>query len=151
MKRILLLCLALTLTACGARAPGIGTVGQKLEYKGFALTVSAVETATDYPDARAARAGYKLVAVEILAESSVARGAHWDPDHSRLATRDGTLHQARATGKSPPALVLRDIPSGSSVKGWVTYEVPSGTRVARFEYELPSAFDNVILKVELTL
>jgi hypothetical protein len=146
---VLAFALAFALAGCGARVPGVGKVGQKLEYKGYALTVLSVDTADDYSGARAARAGNKLVAVEVLVESGVARGAHWDADHSRLATRDGTLHKARSTGKAPVAQPVQDIPKGASVRGWVTYEIPKGIRVARFEFELPSAFDNVILKVEL--
>ena len=48
--------LVLVLSAC-ARPPGPGKVGDRLEYKGYRMTVTNVETAKDFPGARRASAG----------------------------------------------------------------------------------------------
>lgn len=152
IRRLLLVATLLLLTACAAaKPPPVGTEGQKLQYRDYALTVTAVDTAPDFPGARKARAGNKLVAVEILIESTAAKGVHWDPDHARLVTRDGVAHRARNSGKTPAIERALNIARGESLRGWVTYEVPAGTRVARFKFEAPQEFDNVMFEVELKL
>lgn len=152
IRRLYLLASLLLLTACAtAKPPPVGTEGQKLQYREYALTVTAVETAQDFPGARKAREGNKLVAVEILIESMADKGVHWDPDHSRLVTRDGVARKARSSGRAPLIERRLNIARGASLRGWVTYEVPSGTRVARFKFEAPNEFDNVMFEVELKL
>lgn len=153
MKRFALFVsvLALLFSSACNRAPAPGKVGQKLDYKGFELTVLDVRVSDDLPGARKARAGYNLVAVQVGIENSGGRsGAHWDPAHTRLIERStGAQHKARTTGMEPQLPAVSDITKGQPLTGWVTYEVPDNARALNFEYELPSSFDHLILKVML--
>ena len=153
MKRISLIMsviVLLLLNACN-RAPAPAKIGQKLDYKGFELTVLDVRTANDFPGARKARAGYNLVAVQVAVENTGGRsGAHWDPLHTRLIDRtSGAQHKAHTTGMEPQLNAMNDLAKGQPLKGWVTFEVPDNSSALNFEYELPTSFDHVILKVQL--
>jgi hypothetical protein len=46
---------------------------------------------------------------------------------------------------------IYDIPKGQSRSGWLTYEVPDGSRKFMFIKELPQAFSNTEIKYELEL
>lgn len=149
-RRSLALLLILTLMGCN-RAPDTGKLGQRLEYKGFAMTVTAVEFGDDFDGARKARAGYTLATVEILVENPGGRaGAHWDPEHARLIERsNGDANQHRTQGRTPVLGARLDIPQGELLRGWLTFEVPDRARALTFVYETPRAFDNVKLSVDL--
>jgi Domain of unknown function (DUF4352) len=148
MKKFLsLLSFVVVLAAC-ARVPAPGKVGQKLEYKGYAMTVTAFEEADDYSTTRKARAGYKLIAVEVLIESG-GKNVTISPPHTRLVDGSKREYKARTTGKEPVLVETLDIPKGENKRGWMTYEVPEGTRVLAFVNTLPKEFNHAELVVKL--
>ena len=148
-KKILsLMIFAFVLAAC-AKVPPLGKVGQKLEYKGYAMTVTAVEEAEDFPTTRKARTGYKLIAVEVLIESG-GSNVTISPPHTKLVDGSKRDYTARTTGKEPLMAETYDIPKGQSQRGWITYEVPKGVRVLTFVNTLPKEFDHAELAVRLS-
>ena len=148
MKKLLgLITLMMILAAC-AKVPAPGKVGQKLEYKGYAMTVTNFEEAKDYDTTRKARAGYTLVAVEVLIESS-GKNVTISPPHTKLVDGSKRDYKARTTGKTPVLAETFDIPKGTSVRGWITYEVPDGVRVLIFVNELPKELNHEQLVVKL--
>ena len=148
MKKILgFITLMLLLAAC-AKVPAPGKVGQKLEYKGYAMTVTAFEEANDYDSTRKARAGYKLIAVEVFVESG-GKNVTISPPHTRLVDGSQREYKARTTGKEPVLTETTDIPKGESKRGWITYEVPDGVRVLTFVNTLPKEFNHAELVVKL--
>jgi hypothetical protein len=148
MKLLRLLILFFLLAAC-AKVPPLGKIGQKLEYRGYAMTVTAVDEAEDFPNARKARAGYKLVAVEVLIESN-ANNVTISPPHTKLVDGSKRDYNARTTGKEPVMIEQYDIPKGQSVRGWLTYEVPKGVRSLIFVNTLPKEFNHEQLAVRLS-
>ena len=116
MKRMLGLITFMFLLAACAKVPAPGKVGQKLEYKGYAMTVTAFEEAKDYDTTRKARAGYTLVAVEVLIESG-GKNVTISPPHTKLVDGSQRDYKARTTGKIPVLAETFDIPKGTSVRG----------------------------------
>jgi hypothetical protein len=127
----------------------MGKLSQKLEYRGYIMTVTAMQFADDFATTRKAREGYKLVAVEVQVESGLNKGVHFSPAHTRLLDGSRREYKPRATGKTPVLQEAFDIPKGASVRGWLTFEVPAGVRVLTFENELPQTFGYVVLQVRL--
>jgi hypothetical protein len=148
MKRFIGFILLMFLLAACAKVPDVGKIGQRLEYKGYAMTVTAVDEAEDFFTTRKARAGYKLVAVEVLIESN-ASNVTISPPHTKLVDGSKRDYEARATGKEPVMTEQYDIPKGTSVRGWITYEVPKGVRTLLFVNTLPKEFNHEQLVVRL--
>ena len=149
MKKILSLIIFAFLLAACAKVPPLGKIGQKLEYKGYAMTVTAVDEAEDFDTTRKARTGYKLVAVEVLIESG-GSNVTISPAHTKLVDGSKRDYTARTTGKEPVLTEQYNIPKGQSVRGWITYEVPKGVRTLIFVNTLPKEFNHEQLAVRLS-
>ncbi|MCW1967458.1 MAG: DUF4352 domain-containing protein [Anaerolineae bacterium] len=150
-KLIVTLFVALLVTACNSQ-PKTGVVGQKIDYKGYGLTLTQIKIADDFPGARKARAGYKLVAVEMLVESNTSKGVSVSPKHIKAVDSNGRDYEARAaTGLQPAIREEFDIPKGQKRQGWVTFEVPDGLRKLTFVSTLPKEFSNIDLSYALEL
>ena len=150
MKRLIpFLCTLLLLAACLQPAPTGGKLGQRIDHKGYIMTVTQIEIAQDFPDARKAREGNKLVAVELLVESNARSGVHVSPDHIKLVDGSQRTYKARSTGKAPILKEQFDIAKGTSVRGWLTFEVPKGVRRMTLVNELPQDFKYVEIAVTL--
>ncbi len=141
-------CADVILGAC-ARPPNPGEVGDRLEFRGYVMTVTQVETARDFPGARAARAGNTLIAVEILVESN-GKGVQVSPAHMWVAEPSGKVYKPRTTGPTPILPERANIPKGQRVQGWLTFEVPEGAKDLRFVNELPKEFNYAKLKVNIS-
>lgn len=146
----LLLGAALTasLLAGCAREPAPGVVGERLEYRGYAMTVTKVEKAPDFPGARQARQGDTLLAVEIVIESD-ADGVVVSPAHMWVAEPGGKVFKPHKTGLAPILQESKGVEKGQQVRGWLTFEVPENARDLRFVNELPQDFSHAMLKVNL--
>lgn len=144
------LSLLLLLTSCLQPAPTAGKLGQRIDHKGYIMTVTQIDTANDFPNARAAKAGNKLVAVELLVESNLKSGVHVSPSHIRLIDGSNRDYKPRTTGKAPLLKEQFDIAKGTSVRGWLTFEVPQGVRKMTLINELPQDFKYVEIKVDLS-
>lgn len=144
------LLLPFLLTSCLQPAPTSGKLGQRIDHKGYIMTVTQIAIANDFPDARAAKAGNKLVAVELLVESNVRSGVHVSPSHIRLVDGSNRDYKPRTTGKAPILKEQFDIAKGTSVRGWLTFEVPQGVRKMTLINELPQDFKYVEIKVDLS-
>lgn len=142
--------LLLLLTGCLQPAPTSGKLGQRIDHRGYIMTVTQIDIADDFPNARAAKSGYKLVAIELLVESNVRSGVHVSPSHIRLIDGSNRDYKPRSTGKSPILKEQFDIAKGSSVRGWLTFEVPKGVRKMTLVNELPQDFKYVEVKVDLS-
>ena len=141
------LALILVLSAC-SRPPGPGKIGDRLEYKGYAMTVTNVATANDFPGARRASAGETLIAVEILIESNGAN-VQVSPAHMWVAEPSGKVHKPHMTGHAPMMQEQANVPKGQHVQGWLTFSVPEGAKNLRFVNELPKEFNHTELKVNI--
>lgn len=135
------------LAGCG-REPAPGAVGEWLEYRGYAMTVTKVEKAPDFPGARRARQGDTLLAVEILIESHAA-GVVVSPAHMWVAEPGGKVFKPHKTGLAPILQESSGVAKGQQVRGWLTFEVPEDARNLRFVNELPQEFSHAMLKVNL--
>jgi uncharacterized protein DUF4352 len=145
---LLVAALATPLLAACSRPPAPGRVGDRLEYRGYAMTVTNVERADDFPGARRARKGDILVAVEVLIESNAA-DVKVSPAHMWVAEPGGKVFRPHTTGRLPLLEEHDNVPKGQRVKGWLTFEVPDGARALRFVNELPKEFSHAELKVNL--
>lgn len=140
--------LAVSLLAGCSRPPSPVGVGERVEYRGYAMTVSHVEKATDFPGARRARQGDTLIAVEILIESN-ASGVAVSPAHMWVAEPSGKVFKPHTTGRAPILQETSAVTRGQQVQGWLTFEVPLNATNLRFVNELPAAFNHTLLKVNL--
>lgn len=141
----------LLLVACNTQ-PKTGIVGQKIDYKGYGLTLLQVQVADDFPGARKARVGYKLVAVEMLVESNASKGVSVSAKHVKVVDANGRDYEARATTGMQPALREEfDIPKGQKRQGWLTFEVPDGLRKLTLVSTLPKEFSNIDLSYAIEL
>ncbi len=148
IRRWLPAAVALTaLLACN-REPAPAAIGQRVEYRGYAMTVTNVEKAADFPGARRARQGDTLLAVEILIESHAA-GVAVSPAHMWVAEPSGKSFKPHTTGRAPILQEAVTIPEGGQARGWLTFQVPNGATDLRFVNELPAAFGRARLKVNL--
>lgn len=147
---LLLRAIALTapLLAGCAREPAPGAVGERLEYRGYAMTVTKVERASDLPGARRARQGDTLLAVEILIESH-ADGVIVSPAHMWVAEPGGKVFRPHKNGLAPILQESKGVAKGQQVRGWLTFAVPESARGLRFVNELPQDFSHAMLKVNL--
>ena len=139
--------LVVAITGCH-RAPAPGRVGERLDYRGYALTVTNVERADDFPGARRARKGHTLIAVELLVESN-ASDVQVSPAHIWIVEPDGKAFKPHTTGRAPALEARETVPKGQRVQGWLTFEVPQDAHGLRLVNELPKAFDHVALKIDL--
>ena len=146
---ILSVSLLVLLTGCLQPAPTSGKLGQRIDHKGYIMTVAQIDSAEDFPDARKARAGDKLVAVELIIESNVRSGVHVSPGHIKLIDGSGRTYKPRSTGKAPILQEQFDIPKGSLARGWLTFEVPTGVQKLTLINELPQDFKYVEIKIAL--
>ncbi len=140
--------LAAALGAACQRAPAPGAIGERLEYRGYAMTVTNVEKAADFPGARRARQGDTLLAVEILIESHGA-DVVVSPAHMWVAEPGGKVFKPHTTGRAPILRESANVPKGQQVRGWLTFAVPEGATDLRFVNELPKEFNHTMLKVNL--
>lgn len=143
------LCGLILLTGCLKAAPTSGKLGQRIDHKGYIMTVATIDIADDFPAARKAREGNKLVAVELIVESGTRSGVHISPSHIRLVDGSSREYKPRTTGKAPILKEQFDIPKGTSVRGWLTFEVPTGVRKLTLINELPQGFKYVEIKIAL--
>ncbi len=141
------LALVVILVAC-SRPPEPGKVGDRLEFRGYAMTVTQVEMAKDFPSARAARAGNTLVAVEILVESNGAN-VQVSPAHMWVAEPSGKVYKPHATGRAPILQERANVPKSQRAQGWLTFEVPENAKDLRFVNELPKEFNYAKLRVNI--
>ena len=144
-----LICIAWLLTACLKPTPTSGKLGERIDHKGYIMTVANIDITQDFPNARKAREGDKLVAVELIVESNVRSGVHISPSHVRLVDGSRREYKPRTTGKAPFLKEQFDIPKGASVRGWLTFEVPQGVRKLTLVNELPQDFKYVEISVLL--
>jgi len=142
------LALMVMLAACSP-PPEPGKVGDRLEFRGYAMTVTQVEMAKDFPDARAARAGNTLVAVEILVESNGANVQVSPAAHMWIAEPSGKVYKPRATGRIPILQARANVPKGQRAQGWLTFEIPEDAKDLRFVNELPKEFNYAKLRVNI--
>ena len=143
------LCGLCLLTGCLQPAPTSGKLGQRIDHKGYIMTVAQIDIGEDFPDARKAREGNKLVAVELIVESNARSGVHISPSHIRLIDGSNRDYKPRTTGKAPILKEQFDIAKGTLVRGWLTFEVPKGVRKLTLVNELPQDFKYVEIKIAL--
>ena len=139
--------LAVLTTGC-SRPPDPGKAGERLDYRGYAMTVTNVERADDFPGARRARAGDTLIAVELLVEGNTDH-VQISPAHIWVAEPGGKVFRPHSTGRAPILQAQAEVPKGQRVQGWLTFEVPRDARNLRLVNELPKEFNHVKLKVDL--
>lgn len=147
-RRFALAAVAWCLMAACNRPPAPVAVGERVEYRGYVMTVSHVEKAPDFPGARRARQGDTLIAVEIVIESN-ASGVAVSPAHMWVAEPGGKVFKPHTTGRAPILQEASAVPRGQRVQGWLTFEVPENATNLRFVNELPAAFNHTLLKVNL--
>ena len=128
--------------------PAPGKAGERLDYRGYAMTVTNVERADDFPGARRARTGDTLIAVELLVEGN-ADHVQISPAHIWVAEPGGKVFRPHSTGRAPILQTQAEVPKGQRVQGWLTFEVPRDARNLRLVNELPKEFNHVKLKVDL--
>ena len=143
------LCAVVLLTGCLKVAPTSGKLSQRIDHNGYIMTVTQIDIADDFPDARKAREGNKLVAVELIVESGARSGVHVSPSHIRLIDGSNRDYKPRTTGKAPILKEYFDIAKGTLVRGWLTFEVPKGVRKMTLVNELPQGFKYVEIKIAL--
>lgn len=136
------------MTAGCSRPPDPAKVGERLDYRGYAMTVTNVQRADDFPGARRARTGDTLIAVELLVEGN-ADHVQVSPAHIWVAEPGGKVFKAHSTGRAPILQAQDGVPKGQRVQGWLTFEVPKDARDLRLVNELPKEFNHVKLKVDL--
>ena len=168
--RILLSILVLTLAAlaCGAPAispsgqissntaaaptptpaPRTAVVGETVSQKGYVMTVLAVEPADRYGN-RTSAEGRHFVAVEVLFESEAASGVHVNPIFLQVKDSDGYEYPPVLLGRQPYVGVQRDLPPGEKLRGWVTFEVPTGAHDLVLIFEPVVWFNNVRIVFDL--
>jgi hypothetical protein len=97
------------------------TVGDRVDRKSYALTVTNVETAMQYGD-RKAQAGNKFVAVTVLFESKAYGGVYIGPDDFELQDSDARLYRT-TRGKDPSFQIPITLPKDKKMTCLVSFEV----------------------------
>ena len=130
-------------------APLIGKVGETLAQGGYLLTVTQVESAENFGDFVNANKGMRLIAVELIVESTANKGVSVNPMYTSIRDADGYEYNGSIFGREPSLKSQNDLPRGEKMRGWVTFEIPEKAKGLMFTYQ-PITFQNdVRLRVGL--
>lgn len=106
-------------------APKLTKLGETAESPSISLMVSAFEEKPKPGILYRSRAGYKLVAAEIIIGNPGANKLSVNPLYVRLVDSNGFLWEAELGGRDGKQLDSGDIDKGEKVKGWVAFTIPT--------------------------
>ncbi|MDH7489935.1 MAG: DUF4352 domain-containing protein, partial [Anaerolineae bacterium] len=108
-------------------------LGDVFEQYGYSLSATAVEDPTTPGMFYKAKAGYKLVAVEIVVGNVSGETLGVNPLYATLVDSNGFVYQPELAGRDGQ-LATVDLNAGEKVKGWVAFEVPEDATLASIKY-----------------
>jgi serine/threonine-protein kinase len=124
-----------------------GKLGQITNSGAYFMTVNKVETANSIDNTNA-DAGKQFVMVEMTFQSKANQGV--DINNTNLKLKDGDGFRYDNTFRRQPELqTTSDLPSGTKIHGWATFEVP--TTATNFSLQFQQSSDNPpILTIKLS-
>jgi len=114
--------------------PAVGTVGERREAGGIALTVMKVDKATKIGSFQKAKAGNVYVLVEVVLETTGRDEAPYNPFYFKAKDADGFEYTAMIT-TADNGLKSGKLASGEKVRGIVAFEVPEKATGLVLSYE----------------
>jgi hypothetical protein len=123
----------------GATLPATATViparrvGETATQRGVAVTLHEVyDPAT--PRGVRPKVGMRYASLDVSIRSADGGEHPYNPLYARIRTTDG--REARATyGETQPEMQSGTLAPGETVRGWLTFEIPSDAQLATFVYE----------------
>lgn len=110
-------------TETPAPSAQLGSVGERIEAGGVALTVKEVKRLASVNDYSKAKDGNEFLAVEVLAENTGLERAPYNPMYFMVKDDQGYEYNT-AMSAPEPSLKSGDLARGESARGWVAFEVP---------------------------
>lgn len=104
-------------------AASMGTVGERQEAAGIALTVNKVSTATNINDLLKPKAGNVFLVTDVTVENISQDKVPYNPLYFKVKDADGFEYNASFLGPDP-SLKSGDLAKGEKVRGNVAFEVP---------------------------
>jgi serine/threonine-protein kinase len=130
-----------------------GKVGDTIGANGYLMTVNKTETADTVDMGGSfgkikAGAGKKFVALELTFESLSSQGININRNGATLKDSESIRYEATGRAREPELVFISNLPKGTKVRGWVTFEIPQTANGLTFEYQ-PIAGTKVSLQVTL--
>jgi hypothetical protein len=123
-----------------------GKLGQTTNAGAYFMTVNKVETATTVNSVKADD-GKQFVMVEVTFQSNADQGV--DINSTNLKLKDGEGFGYDNTSRRQPELeTISDLPSGTKIHGWATFQVPTAAGNFVFQFQ-PNSDENIKLTTKL--
>lgn len=125
-----------------------GKIRQNVLYYGYTMNVLETRYLPEIENLYVAKAGYKLVAVNVLLVSSDEEGGEIRAEGVYLKDKSGIKYSPFESGLAPnffeyPAYIS----DGEKIQGWLTFEIPENSVGLIFSLEIP--LDNITFTIEL--
>lgn len=127
----------------------IGKVGMRLVQGDYALTVTNTDSAQSYGTFYTAATGKRLLAVEVLIESSANSDVNVNPFYASIKDSDSYQYNMTSFGKDPALQSENDLPAGDKMRGWVTFEIPISAHGLIFVYSPLTLGNDIRFEVDL--
>lgn len=122
----------------------VASVGQTYEGGGYKFTLVSMDVSdTDFGDMVKAKEGHRLIAVDVLIESTARSGVHSALTHATIKDDQGYSYNATLLGKQPILAAKFDVPAGTKERGWITFQVPASAAGLHFFYDVSFVNDDV--------
>jgi hypothetical protein len=144
--RLALVILALLVGGCsvvGGKAPeptpGIGPVGQQVEYEQVALTVNTAERLQQIGEASTPGAGNTFVLVSVAIKNDTDHKISYSRYQFQLLDDQGRSFDALAVPGQERPLLNSDLEAQKDVSGTVAFRVPANVGPLLLQYDVPGA------------
>jgi hypothetical protein len=123
-----------------------GEVGQTTNAGAYFMTVTKAET-TSVIDGYRAKTGTQFVTVKVTFQSNADQDVDINPNDLSLKDSEG-FRYSNTFRRQPELQNVDDLPAGTKVQGWATFEVPTTASGFVLQF-LPSSAKSVALSVAL--
>lgn len=121
-----------TATATVATLP---KVGQTANGATIAVTLHEVLDPAPPGDYLKPKPGFRWVAVDISIQNTGTKPGSYNPFFAKVRTSDNREHSVAFGGVEPDLGSSNDQPPGDTVRGWITFEVPTDATVTQLIYD----------------
>ena len=110
-----------------------GELGDVVDKNGYALSATDVENPTTPTRLYDKRAGWKLVAVQLVVANVSGDTLGTNPLYALLVDAEGYVYEPELAGRDDQ-LAMVDLNPGEKVQGWVAFEIPETASPASIKY-----------------
>jgi hypothetical protein len=139
-------------TLTGTPSPGqtIGSIGERIEHDGIALTVTSMSSVDSIDGLTNAKEGYVFLVIEVIVENSSRVGqTPYDPTFFTVTDSMGVQYAALSSAPDP-ALSVGSLTTGDQVSGNIAFEVDTTVTGIILAYE-PAITADAPIRIDVDL